>query len=206
MKTLPRLAVRCTVHYLFIYLFGLGANVCLVALDISDRKDQRPTPQMKLSKSPDSWVPRRTSLACTFYYGRCATSQLEGKRDGGKKKRQPSSHQTERKKKRQSVHRCIITVHDGMNYECVEGIRKQWLKSLGSLPSFLTLSLATNYHFQHQCMISLMWFCLCNVHAYVQAYIQTYSHSEIAVLLHKANEHALFIVELIQLVINQMGL
>lgn len=72
---------------LLIYLFGLGgANICSVALDISDRKDQRATPQMKLSKWPDSWVPRRTSLARTFYYDRSETSQQVGKREGGKKK------------------------------------------------------------------------------------------------------------------------
>lgn len=141
LKTSPYLALHCTVQYLFIYL-GWGANVCSVALDISDRKDQRATPQMKLSKWPDSWVPRRTSLARTFYYDRSETSQQEGKRRG--KKRKPSSPQPERKKKRQNERRCIIAVHDGMNYECVEGIRKQWLKSLGSSPSFLTLSPATN--------------------------------------------------------------
>lgn len=74
-KPLPHLAPHCTALYLFIYL-GLGvANVCSVALDISDKKDQRATPQMKLSKWPDSWVPRRTSLACTFYYDHHETSQ-----------------------------------------------------------------------------------------------------------------------------------
>lgn len=66
------------------------------------------------------------------------------KGEGKKKKRKPSSPWPERKKKRQNERRCIIAVHDGMNYECVEGIRKQWLKSLGSSPSFLTLSPATN--------------------------------------------------------------
>lgn len=71
---------QCTALYLFIY-FGWGANVCSVALDISDRVDQRATPQMKLSKWPDSWVPRRTSLARTFYYDRSETSQQEGERE-----------------------------------------------------------------------------------------------------------------------------
>lgn len=85
LKTSPYLALHCTVQHLFIYL-GWGANVCSVALDISDRKDQRATPQMKLSKWPDSWVPRRTSLARTFYYDRSETSQQEGKREGRKKK------------------------------------------------------------------------------------------------------------------------
>ena len=51
LKTSPYLALLCTVQCLFIYL-GWGANVCSVALDISDRKDQRATPQMKLSKWP----------------------------------------------------------------------------------------------------------------------------------------------------------
>lgn len=35
---------------------------------------------MKLSKWPDSWVPRRTSLARTFYYDRSETSQQERER------------------------------------------------------------------------------------------------------------------------------
>lgn len=85
LETSPQLALQCTVQYLFIY-FGWGANVCSVALDISDRKDQRATPQMKLSKWPDSWFPRRTSLTRTFYYDRSETSQQEGKRGGEKKK------------------------------------------------------------------------------------------------------------------------
>lgn len=139
LETSPQLALQCIVQCLFIY-FGWGANVCSVALDISDRKDQRAMPQMKLSKWPDSWVPRRTSLTRTFYYDRSETSQQEGKRGGEKK----SSPQPEQKKKRQNERCCIIPVHDGMNYECVEGIRKQWLKSLGSSPSFLTLSPASN--------------------------------------------------------------
>ena len=97
LKTLPRLALHCTVHYLFIY-FGWGANACSVALDISDRKDQRATPQMKLSKWPDSWVPRRTSLARTFYYDRSETSQQEGKREGKKKHHLPDRRERKRDK------------------------------------------------------------------------------------------------------------
>ena len=71
--------------------------MCSVALDISDRKDQRATPQMKLSKWPDSWVPRRTSLARTFYYDRSETSLQEGRREE-EKKRKPPSPQPGRKK------------------------------------------------------------------------------------------------------------
>lgn len=82
LKTFPHLTLHGTVNYLFIYL-GWGPNICSVALDIGDRKDQRATPQMKLSKWPDSWVPRRTSLSCTFYYDRSETSQQEGKRVSG---------------------------------------------------------------------------------------------------------------------------
>lgn len=96
----PGSPLQCTALYLFIY-FGWGANVCSVALDISDREDQRATPQMKLSKWPDSWVPRRTSLARTFYYDRSETSQQdEGERKGRERKnRKPSSASTRAKEK-----------------------------------------------------------------------------------------------------------
>lgn len=70
-------------RYLFEFFFSeRGPNLCSVAFGISDRKDQAATPQMKLSKWPDSWVPRRTSLACTFYFDRGETSQQEGKTSG----------------------------------------------------------------------------------------------------------------------------
>lgn len=101
LETSPQLALQCTVQYLFIY-FGWGANVCSVALDISDRKDQRATPQMKLSKWPDSWVPRRTSLTRTFYYDRSETSQQEGKR-GGKKENHHLPNQSKRKRDKTSA-------------------------------------------------------------------------------------------------------
>lgn len=102
LQTSPRLALRCTVQYLFIY-FGWGANVCSVALDISDRKDQRATPQMKLSKWPDSWVPRRTSLARTFYYDRSETSQQEGRRGEEKKENHHPPDQRERRRDKTSA-------------------------------------------------------------------------------------------------------
>lgn len=107
LKTSPQLALHCIVQYLFIYL-GWGANVCSVALDISDRKDQRATPQMKLSKWPDSWVPRRTSLARTFYYDRSETSQQEGKRERKKKKKYHHlpTREKEKETKRASLYHC----------------------------------------------------------------------------------------------------
>lgn len=101
-KPSPRSSPQCTVQYLFIY-FGWGANVCSVALDISDREDQRATPQMKLSKWPDSWVPRRTSLARTFYYDRSETSQQEREREGKKRETISRLDQSERKRDKTSA-------------------------------------------------------------------------------------------------------
>lgn len=104
-KTSPHMAVHYTVHFLFIY-FGWGANVCSVALDISDRKDQRATPQMKLSKWPDSWVPRRTSLARTFLLwsqGNLSTARRKERKGRKKKENHNFPNQRERKRDKTSA-------------------------------------------------------------------------------------------------------
>lgn len=118
-------SIGSAVYRLFIYV-GWGANVCSEVLDISDRKDQRPTTaKMKPSKWPDSRLLRRTSLSPRFYYDRSQTSQQARERGRERSKNLHLPNQ----RKRQNLCRCIVTFFDGINYECVVGIRKQWLKS-----------------------------------------------------------------------------
>lgn len=124
-------------HCLFIYI-GWGANVCSMALDISDRKDQRPTPLKWSCQSGQTAGSRGKHLSLTHFIMNAVKPHRESKREKKKKKQKPPSPQPGKECRR------IVIFYDGMNYECVVGIRKQWLKSWASSPSFLTLSPAAN--------------------------------------------------------------
>lgn len=133
----PHLSWLCSA--LLTYLYWLGGKCMFRGVEYQRQGRSKPdATKMKPSKWPTAGVPRRLSLPRTFYYDRSQTSQEVEERRKSKER-----HLRDQRGGANLSHR-MVALCDGMDSECVAGIRQQWWRWRASPSRLLTLSPAAN--------------------------------------------------------------
>lgn len=140
----PCLTLPCAVHFHFyLFIFGQG-QICVQKhwLSVTGRIKERHY-KWSCQSVPTAGSHGKHPVLAHFIVIALIPHSKKKKKQVKRKERKLSSSLAKREKKDRTC--CsIIAVRDRMNYECVREVMVQWLKSVGSLPSFLSLSLATN--------------------------------------------------------------